>query len=410
MGYLIQVSKGTLVAHFISALTPFIIASFFDPEEIGVLALYTSIVSFIASFAGLDFFSAINVSKSEEDVPSLFTLSCIISIFSTTILLVVYGLSFLFQEIVPYDIYSSSVLFLYPWAIFFSLHFALIESFARLKMFNFLGRNQILRAGISSSLQITSGLLGFGVVALLASRVIGEVVSFLYSYKKLKFPLKKEMDINKLKRTFKKFKSYSFHITPTRIMLTLGKNGPIFIITGFYSLKEVGWFTLASKAVSLSSSIIAENIQKVFESRSTSYKEEDLQGFYQKTLILSLCFAIAMSIPLYLISLYSDSLPISSKWIKAFSFIPPLLPIVFGNFINALNYSTLKRLESLKALRNFTIVENILIFGAMLAFASKKTDVLILTLIYSASTLSLALLKASYTFRELKKSKDLAKR
>ncbi len=298
---------GTSTAQAIPVVASLILTRLYTPEEYGVLAVFTSIITILGSIVTLRYELAILVPAKEQDAVNVSVLS-IISTFLFSI--ITFIVLFLFKETIL-EVFKiqelGNWLFLVPLAILFmGLYNSLNYLATRVGLFKVISQTRVYQTLSGSLIQIILGIMNFGVGGL----IIGATLTYFVGNLKIVGKLLDSYQDNfkQVKRTdlvynAKKYIDYPKYNVPSTMFNNMSIQLMSFIIPAFYSASLLGQFALSQRIIILPMRVIGNAITQVFLNEASSELKEKNKTI--NAFLSTFKKLLFVSIPLYLCLFFS---------------------------------------------------------------------------------------------------------
>ena len=296
---------GTTIAQAIPIAISPIITRLYTPKDFGVFAIFIAITSIFGNIANGRYELAIMLPKKDEDAINIFALGFIInvslSIFLLIIILIFHDKIIKFlnnKEISPW-------LYFIPFSVFLVGFFNLLNYFNnRLKNYKDLAKANIYKSIIVVIIQLSLGFLKAGVLGLISGQIFSQFISntkLLFDVKKLnlfnKVNIVNVIALGKRYIDFPKFSMWAI------LANTLAQQLINLLISSFYNVKTLGFYSLAQRMLGMPLSLIGGSIGQVFFEEAT--KEKQKTGKIIKTFNYTLKKLIIIAIALFGILYFS---------------------------------------------------------------------------------------------------------
>lgn len=366
---------GTTIAQAIHIILSPLLTRIYKPEDFGIYSVFNSIVAVISLFSTGKYEMAIMLPKNNKQSFDLVRLSLILSAVTCIFIFFVF---FIFNKSI-FTILNTKQLsnywFLIPTAVFlFSVYVIYTNFFTREQKFKIVSLNKIFQSLILGITQVLFGKFSFRFLGLIYGFIISYLIGIFLFIRHINTKI--SFSFYNVKRSIVVAKEYirlpKYELLHSSIDI-LHNYGVIFLIAYFYSTKEVGYFALATRILSLPISIIGSSISQVFYSYASKNKQflkEITLNVLEKLILISI-------IPFPLLYVFANR----------------LLPFVFGKewidldkVVKALCFWLAIRLISsplstipliVNKQRNWLyigILYNILIFGMIFLLGISKVD------------------------------------
>jgi len=330
---------GTTIAQAIPIAISPILTRLYTPEDFGVFALFVAITSIFGSIANGRYELAIMLPRKDEDAINIMALGFIIN--------VVLSLFLLFVVIVFHDNILNVLnnkeispwLYLVPISVFLMGLFNLLNYFNnRKKFYKDLAKANVYKSIGMAIVQLSLGFLKAGAFGLISGQIFSQIISntkLFLNIKKLNLfkEIKKIKIIALGKRyiDFPKFSMWAILANTLAVQLTN------ILISSFYGIKTLGFYSLAQRMLGMPSSLIGASIGQVFFEEAT--KEKQKTGKAIKTFNSTLKKLLIISIPsfafLYFIIEDLFAFIFGEEWRIAGKYAQIIIPLFAIRFVVA---------------------------------------------------------------------------
>ncbi len=313
---------GTTIAQAIPIAISPILTRIYTPEDFGVFALYMSATSLFSVLATGKYELAIMLPKKNEDSIYIAVLSIIIAV---TICSVLFVLILFFGDSMVKIFSNKDISTWLYWvpisilltSIYQSLNFLNIRN----KEYKTTSTSKVLQSSMTSFTNVSTGLFGIHKVGLIIGYIVGQFLGSIYllyiAYKNRYLVIHK-FNYLKMIGLAKKYDKFPKLVTLTGFLNISSMQAPIIILTAFFTLKIVGFYSFAERILALPIALIGNSIGQVFFQKMSKLNlTEERAYFFQSTLNKLL----AIGIPLFvLIIFFGDkifSFAFGDQWIIA---------------------------------------------------------------------------------------------
>jgi len=306
---------GRVIAQGIPILLTPLLTRIYSPEEFGVFAIYTIIVSLVAMVSNGRYSLSIILPKDREKAKVLVLLS---SLFTIIVSLFFLGLLLLFGEklfaILNVELLDRYIILLVLNVLFVGLYEAIYYFALREKEYKILSSNIIIQAIVLISVRLITGYLGYTNTGLLVSYLAGYSVAYVLLFKRLKFKIDYKAFKENAKDLIPKYSNFPKFSLFSDTLGALTNSLPSLFINRIFGSSSVGYLSLTEKVLGAPIWFITSSVGDVFKQEaSEQYRNGgSCKTIFVKTSKTLLTFGI---IPFLLI----------------FIFVPPLIPFVFGD-------------------------------------------------------------------------------
>jgi len=332
---------GTIIAQAIPIAISPILTRIYKPEDFGIFALYMSIASIISVIATGQYEIAVMIPEKDDDAFNIVALSIIIAFCVSSIIL--FAVWIFNDQIVSYlgNPEISQWLYFIPLTIFITgIYNPLNYWLNRKKHYKRLAVSRVSQSTASSATNLGMGLNGFGGSGLIVGGIVGQSVATgalgWYVWKddkqKIKF-IKKSKVIENAKKyqDFPKFNALQTFLDSFRL------SGVIFLISYFFNLTILGYYSFAMRILQVPLSIIGSSVSQVFYQKAAdTYNSNKDMWTIVKKIILKLSL---ISLPVFLIIGFFApdvfSFIFGSRWTEVGTYAQILIPWLLISFISS---------------------------------------------------------------------------
>ena len=283
--------SGTAVAQLIGIVTMPIITRLYTPADLGVLAVYSSVLAIFGVGATLRYEFAYALPKRDEDAANLLGL-CLALLFVTT---VVFGLILLFGRDLLLSIIDISSIEPYLWFLligFFGMGLYTTLNYWAIRQRDY-GRityTKINQGASGSVCKILLGILSFGPVGLIIGHIVSQAAGIgtlaRVAWKKERGNLK-AISLSGMKNVAKIYRSFPVFNFPASVVNTMSLELPSLMLLALYDSEVVGFYALASMLVVLPGRLISGSMGQAYlgeASKMVREKSRGLRSLYVRTL------------------------------------------------------------------------------------------------------------------------------
>jgi len=329
---------GTTVAQAIPIAISPILTRIYTPEDFGVLALFVAITSIFGSIANGRYELAIMLPKKDEDAINIFALGFIItSIISLVLLILVVVFNNYFTKLLNNDQISAWLYFV-PIAVFFTGLWNILNYFNnRKKQYKDLAKATIIKSIVTAIVQLSFGFFKSGATGLIS----GQILSQLFANTKLLSSIvKDEILLSKISKVkiialAKRYKDFPQYSMWAGLANTLSQNLTNILISTFYSMSTLGFYSLVNRVLGAPSSLIGNSIGQVFFQQAA--KERQQTGKATKTFNSTVKKLFIIGVPSFglLFFIVGDlfAFVFGEEWRIAGTYAQIVMPLFFIRFI-----------------------------------------------------------------------------
>jgi O-antigen/teichoic acid export membrane protein len=269
---------GTAAAQLLLVLAAPLLTRLYTPEDYGVLAVYTSLLTFICVVASLRYELAIPLPENDEEAANVAAL-CLLIVCGVTVLTALFvflmgktTVEFLgVAQLSPY-------LWLLPIGVFAGSTYSIFNYWSlRKKSFPAIARTRLRQTLTTLALQISAFKLG--VPALLAGQVAGQSAGTLsLAMPAVNNSAFKGVSWKGIGDGAKRYRRFPVYLTWDAILNTLGAQLPTLFLASWFGLVGAGFYALANRVLSIPSSFLGGAIGQVFFAHGADAYREGTHG------------------------------------------------------------------------------------------------------------------------------------
>ena len=283
--------SGTAVAQLIGIVTMPIITRLYLPSEMGILAVYSSVLAIFGVGATLRYEFACALPKENEDAINIFGL-CLILLCITT---AVFALILFFGRDLLVNAFDLDAIEQYIWFLligFFGMGlYTMLNYWAiRQRDYRRITYTKINQGAGGSVCKILLGILSFGPVGL----IIGHIVSQIAGITTLARAMWRKdrgnfraISLSRMKSVAKDYKSFPVFNFPAAVVNTMSLQLPSLMLLALYDSEIVGFYALANMLVVLPGSLISGSMGQAYigeASKMVRERSRKLRSLYVRTI------------------------------------------------------------------------------------------------------------------------------
>lgn len=330
---------GTTIAQAIPiAITP-ILTRMYSPEDFGVLALFVAITAIMGSVANGRYELAIMLPTEDDDAINIAAMGLLIA----TVLSVVLFFPAIFLN--DYIIEKLDNQFIGFWLYFVPPVVWLLGLYNILNYLNNRKKSykDMAKATVYKSVAQAAVQLGIGAVKATASGLIsGQIVSNLVANTRLALNVKRQYKLSKIswlemKRLAKRYIDFPKYSMWATLSNTLSYQLLNMLITVFYSVATLGFYSLAQRILGMPSSLVGDSIGRVYFQQATVEKNKTGKAvkIFKSTTKKLMVLSCAFFIPLYFVLPLVFAIAFGEEWRIAGEYSQLILPIFIFRFVSA---------------------------------------------------------------------------
>lgn len=358
--------SGTIISQALPiALSP-ILTRIYTPEDFGFLAVFMSLTVILGAIATAEYRSAIMLPKTDYEALILVKLSIFISLLFSFILLIIV---IFFASDISNLLEINEIkgwLYAVPFSVFFLGLFMCLNVYNnRLKNYKIMSKSLVIKSVSMVSIQV---FLGF--VLSSAGLIIGQFLSYIFGNNSLAAPLKKKkkilisISINELKSSAKKYIKFFKYSTPAVLLNSLSLNINNILLTSFFSVSTVGFFSLANRVLGIPSALFGSNISALYFQTLSKLKYDNKES--KKLFFSTLMKLLLISTPIFLFLFFTiENLFVffyGEDWIISGQIAKILIPLFFVRFLSGTLSPTIDVFEK----QQYSLIINLILFVSII--------------------------------------------
>jgi len=344
---------GTVVAQAIPIAISPILTRIYSPEDFGLLALFFAILSIFSVIVNGRYENALMLPKKEEDALHLFVLGIIINTVISIILLVIV---IIFNASISKALGNNEIslwLYFIPIALFFTGLFNILNSINnRQKNYKDIASATITKSMVMALIQVFVGLVKSGAGGLILGQTVAQFFANVKLFKNIVKDKKIFFSIKKLKiiALAIKYKKFPIFSSPSALANVLSGHLSNILISSFYSIATLGFYSLVQRVLGIPSALIGKSIGQVFYEKAT--RERKKSGTISNIFIATLKKLIIIGFPsfftLFFIIEELFAFVFGEEWRIAGHYAQIVIPMFFISFVVSSLSSTYDIFEALK--------------------------------------------------------------
>ena len=343
--HVLTLLTGTTVAQSIPVAISPLLTRIYTPEDFGLFAIFVAITAIFGPIVTARYDIAIMLPKKDEDAINLFALSFIIT---TIMSLIFFVFILIFNQNLAHYLGNKEIenwLYFLPLSIFLAGIWNILSNLNnRNKKYKILAKASILKSILLASFQLGIGYFKSGVTGLISGQIISSILvnlKLLLQITKDK-NLKSKISKTKMISLAKRYINFPKFLIWGALANTLSYNLLNILISLYYSIATLGYFSLVQRVLGSPSSLIGQSIGQVYFQQAT--KEKQKTGMAIQTFNNTLKKLLIIAIPSFgiLFFIVEDlfSIVFGENWRIAGKYSKILLPLFFIRFVSSSLSST----------------------------------------------------------------------
>lgn len=274
IGSVIVLVSGTALGHAITSLALLFLTRLYTPEQFGILAIFTSILSIISVISCLRLEIAIPIAQDEETLTDLIFLSLIsLFVFFSILSILVFFIPVTWVQYISNGNSLYNYLWLLPIGFFWTGLYGIIQNLAiRENFFLQISKSRVIQSGSSASFQISGGLINPTATGLIIGFLLNVVIGSLFLgrgiYSRRKQLISRLKNVRVTYATLKYYDKYPKYSTWEAFANSAAIQAPVVMIGILSSKSESGYLLLAMSVIQAPMSLFGTSIGQVYFSKA----------------------------------------------------------------------------------------------------------------------------------------------
>ncbi|WP_019143184.1 oligosaccharide flippase family protein [Noviherbaspirillum massiliense] len=350
---------GTTSGHLLTILAAPVLTRLYQPDDLGLLAVFTALVGIVSNVASLRYQAAIPLPDNDEEADALLALSLLAVV-------LISGISAIPVLAFPGQIahllntpHLADFLLLLPLGIFFIGIYNVFHIWAiRTKAFTPVAKTRFSQSATTAVIQLAGST--FGPAALLVGQITGYAVgsaSYVFRVIHARWPYLKRVKLSSILAVAVRYKQFPLFSTWSSLFNTIGAELPSILFAVLFGPAVAGIYALANRVLAVPMQLLGQAIADVFFSGAA---EASRQGRLE-SLIAAIHSRLAhFAMPPILVLLLGGpdifAQVFGPEWEEAGVFAQWLAPWLYFAFITSTLSSLFVVLDKLGTLLVFEIV------------------------------------------------------
>ena len=270
--------SGTAIAQAIPIAISPILTRIYSPEDFGLFGLFFAILAILAVLTNGRYENAIMLPKKDGDALHIFALGIIINFFlSITILIIVAIFNDSITKLLGNEEISLWLYFI-PISLFFTGLFNILNSMNnRQKNYKDIASATITKSMVMALVQLVVGLIKSGAAGLILGQILAQFFANVKLFKNIIKDKKAIFSIKKLKiiALAIKYKKFPIFSLPSALANVLSGQLSNILISSFYSVATLGFYSLIQRMLAIPSVLIGKSIGQVYYEEGTRARKKN---------------------------------------------------------------------------------------------------------------------------------------
>lgn len=342
------IAGGVFVTQLLTVVISPFLTRIYDPEIFGMVAAFFSLVNVFAVIFTLRYENVIVIAGSELEAKNILKISLLNILFFSGLTTLIFFFLININLLSFFSRLNASWFFYIPiFTALNSLFFVFRNWLVRKKSFRL-----ISTAGIYKSLSLNSILIIGGIISprpdvfLFANLVAQSLETFYLYYRinKLDVSVFRDFNFKSILIDLKKYKNFPKYSLPADLINVYTSQNPIILLTVFYDLSVVGFFSITQRILGIPIKLISSSTLEVYKQKASEdfVEKGDCREAFLKTFKYLGSVALIPAILIYFLSPILFKIVFGEEWIQAGLFAKYLSIMFFFQFtISPLGFTLL---------------------------------------------------------------------
>lgn len=300
-----MVAGGTAAGQALTMVASPVLTRLFRPEDMGILAAYTSATGIAGAVCSLSYHAAIPLPEDDPTAANILGLSLLSAAASSVIALilcVLFGSSMAARlgapDLAPY-------MLLVPLAVFGLGSYEILSQWAvRKKNFAGIAKTSVARAVAQVGMQLTAGAMQAGPLGLLVGQLAGQWTGLIRLWRDawvVDKQMLRSVRVTTLKEAAWRYRRFPAFVLPAYVFNAISSNAPPILLLYFFGGATTGMWALGLRAIGLPFSLVGAAAEKVFyvsavEARREGHLAETTCSVFDGLLAIALPVTLLLAI------------------------------------------------------------------------------------------------------------------
>ncbi|MBY5969540.1 lipopolysaccharide biosynthesis protein [Halomonas denitrificans] len=356
--------SGAAAAQLLTIAAAPILTRLYGPEDFGILAVFTALISMITVVASFRYEMAIPLPKEDDEAASILAISLIILLFVIILAFIIVNIGgqYILKFLDAKDL--STYIYLIPIGVATAGFYQIFHRWSiRSKKFSNIASTRILQSIGTTSIQVLG--FKFGTISLLLGYALGQGLGAAkLANVRGTIGLLKKVSIKECLYSARKYKEFPIYATWTGLLNSASLQLAPVIFVFFYGSSAAGLYALTHRVLSIPANLIGSAVGSVFISEAPDAKRKGKLAIlvhelhYRLTLIATLPLIVVLAAGPSLFSLV-----FGHEWKTAGVYAQVMAPWLYTQF----KWTPLSSLALVLELQRELLVADVLLFFARLA-------------------------------------------
>jgi len=289
---LLILGSGTAVAQLIGIVTMPIITRLYTPSDLGVLAVYSSVLAIVGIGATLRYEFAYALPKEDKDAVNLFGLCLVLLLITTTMFAfaLFFGSKLLTGCFDDFGVIEPHLWFLLVGFFGMACYTILNYWAVRQRDYARIAHTKINQGIGGTVTKILLGLLAFGPVGLIIGHIVSQIAG-IGTLARVMWRKEREnlgsISLSGMKQVAQAYMSFPIFNLPASIVNTMALQLPPLMLLAIYDARIAGFYALAHTVVVLPGNFISQSMGQAYlgeASKMVRDMSSELRALYLRTL------------------------------------------------------------------------------------------------------------------------------
>lgn len=334
----VTLMTGSTLAQAIPVAISPILTRLYGPKDFGLLALFVSLTTIFGTIANGRYELAVMLPESDEDAMSVAALGAAIALGLSIALMVVICI---LNGQISHALGNESIgpwLYLVPLTVFFIGLFNVLNYFNnRLKNYKHIAQANVYKSLVLITVQMLVGVLKAGAIGLIAGQVLSSVFANMKLLKNTlaTVDVRAVVKLERIRAVAWRYRNFPKYSMPAALANTLAQNLTNILISLYYSVATLGFYSLTQRMLGMPSSLMGTSISQVFFQQATEERQQTGKAVvtFDRTLRKLVLLSVPAFFLVYFLAEDVFALIFGEKWRIAGTYAKILVPLYGVRFI-----------------------------------------------------------------------------
>jgi lipopolysaccharide exporter len=332
---------GTVLSQVIMVITTPIITRLYNPDDFGMLALYTSVTGIFTVIVSWRYDQAIMLPKEDKQAINILALSISITFAMAFIILLVMAFARNFIANLLYTEKLGFWLWFSPLGVLFGgLYQSLNYWSTRKKSFRFNALSRVSQSIVTVGTTISIALIfqptaGGLIAGSIFGTSIGIIILFIQIWKDGQLKLFSNVNKFDMWSNAVEYKKFPYFDSWSGLLNSFSQQVPVFLFSRFFSQEVVGFYSLANRILNLPAGVVGQSVRQVYFQSSAELYASSMP--IKRSFLRSTFGLIAVGVlPFSIIMIFGKplfSLVFGANWAISGLYAQIISPWLFVGFI-----------------------------------------------------------------------------